>query len=121
MSTRLTCKHCGFIDWDYAPRLLQIKQLLERRGPMTSPEVAEAVGISIANAVNLLMRLIGLGLACRDGGSPNPNGGVTRTYRTVAALIPPHQRFVADDALDGLADAARCEGEFADATGEAPE
>lgn len=76
----LTCKHCGHIDWDAAPRLLQIKQLIERRGSVTSVEVSSEIGISVPNAVNHLTRLMDLGLVLRDGGTPNPNGGVTRVY-----------------------------------------
>lgn len=81
----LVCKHCGYIDWASAPRILQIKQLLEKRGAMTSLAIAHAVGISASNSVNQLVKLVALGVVERLPAQPHPSGGVFHEYRIARA------------------------------------
>jgi DNA-binding transcriptional ArsR family regulator len=80
VSAGFVCKHCGHIDWSYAPVALEVKQLLERRGALTSSAVADALRLSISNAVNHLNRLIALGLVTRSDAQRNPSGGRYRLY-----------------------------------------
>ena len=54
---RLRCPHCGEIDWSRAPEMFITLQFVERRHEMTSRDIADTLGLSIANASNRMRAL----------------------------------------------------------------
>jgi predicted transcriptional regulator len=84
MSWSPVCPHCGAIIWEAVPDLRRVRDFVTRRRSVTSRDVADAFGWSIANASNKLARLVRLGVVLRGGPMPVPAGG--REY--VFTLLP---------------------------------
>lgn len=85
MDSPLRCPHCGKVDWSRAPRARQIFGFVRAsHTDVTSRQVADRFGLSIANASNFLARLSALGFITRgEWPEPNPTGGVYHTYRAI--------------------------------------